>query len=134
MVNQISTNALFDSLTALSLLIAFYYALTGLACVIYYRRHLFKSVHNLLFIGVGPLVGAGLLAWLLVRSVSDMSDPENSYSGTSWFGLGPPLVIGIGIAVVGVVIMLVRRLWAPAFWEERPSVADPALVPDHKES
>ncbi|GAA0644370.1 hypothetical protein GCM10009535_22240 [Streptomyces thermocarboxydovorans] len=35
-VAQISENALFDSLTALSLLIAFYYALTGLACAVFY--------------------------------------------------------------------------------------------------
>ena len=134
-VSQISSNALFDSLTALSLLIAFYYALTGLACVVYYRRHLLESVHNFLLIGVGPLVGAGLLTWLLVRSVADMSDPENSYSGTSWFGLGPPLVIGIGITATGVLAMFARRLWAPAFWQERPGVADPELVHGHgKES
>lgn len=130
-VSQISSNALFDSLTALSLLIAFYYALTGIACVVYYRRHLFTSVHNFLFIGLGPLIGSGLLTWLLVRSVADISDPENSYSGTSWFGLGPPLVIGIGIALVGVVVMIVWRLRAPAFWRERPSVADPDLVHSH---
>ncbi|WTW93534.1 APC family permease [Streptomycetaceae bacterium NBC_01309] len=128
-VNQISENALFDSLTALSLLIAFYYALTGVACAVYYRRHLTESVRNFFLIGVGPLVGAGLLAWLLVESVQDMADPENSYSGDSWFGLGPPLVIGIGIAAVGVVIMLVWRLRSAAFWSERRSVVDPALVP-----
>ncbi|MFE0646973.1 APC family permease [Streptomyces sp. NPDC059534] len=130
-VSQISSNALFDSLTALSLLISFYYALTGIACVVYYRRHLFASVHNLLFIGLGPLIGSGLLTWLLVRSVADMSDPDNSYSGTSWFGLGPPLVIGLGIALAGVVIMIAWRLRAPAFWRERPSVADPDLVHPH---
>ncbi|MGW6552228.1 APC family permease [Streptomyces sp. NPDC055051] len=130
-VSQISENALFDSLTALSLLISFYYALTGLACAVYYRRHLLESVHNFLLIGLGPLVGAGLLAWLLVRSVTDMADPENSYSGTSWFGLGPPLVIGIGIAATGVVVMLVWRLRSPAFWRERPGVADPDLVHGH---
>ncbi len=119
-VNQISENALLDSLTALSLLIAFYYALTGVACAVYYRRHLFESLHNFLLIGLGPLVGAGLLTWLLVRSVSDMADPENSYSGDSWLGLGPPLVIGLGIAVAGVIVMIVWRLRAPAFWDERP--------------
>ncbi|WP_329314902.1 APC family permease [Streptomyces sp. NBC_01262] len=127
-VNRISTNALFDSLTALSLLIAFYYALTGVACAVYYRRHLTESVRNFVLIGLGPLVGAGLLTWLLVKSVSDMSDPANSYSGTSWFGLGPPLVIGIGISVAGVVLMVAWRLMAPAFWSERPGVADPELV------
>ncbi|MFD3503861.1 APC family permease [Streptomyces sp. NPDC058676] len=127
-VNQISTNALFDSLTALSLLIAFYYALTGVACAIYYRRHLTQSVHYFVLVGLGPLVGAGLLAWLLVESVSDMSDPANSYSGVSWFGLGPPLVIGIGITVTGAVLMIAWRLRSPVFWSERPGVADPELV------
>ncbi len=53
-VDALSENALFDSLTALSLLIAFYYGLTGIACAIYYRRELTKSVKNFLLIGVGP--------------------------------------------------------------------------------
>ncbi|EGX57643.1 putative amino acid transporter [Streptomyces zinciresistens K42] len=132
-VRQISENALFDSLTALSLLIAFYYALTGVACAVYYRRHLTDSVRNFVLIGLGPLVGAGLLAWLLVESIGDMSDPANSYSGVSWFGLGPPLVIGIGITLAGVVLMVVWRLTAPAFWAGRPEVADPELVRSAKE-
>ncbi|XVV35063.1 APC family permease [Streptomyces sp. CA-100214] len=132
-VRQISENALFDSLTALSLLIAFYYALTGIACAVYYRRRLTESLRNLLLIGVGRLIGAGLLIWLLVESVIDMADPANSYSGVSWLGLGPPLVIGIGIALVGVVLMLVWRFVSPAFWSERPGVAGPDPVTD-KES
>ncbi len=132
-VNQISSNALFDSLTALSLLIAFYYALTGVACAVYYRHHLTESLRNFLFIGLGPVVGAALLTWLLVESVADMSDPANSYSGVSWFGLGPPLVIGIGITLAGVVLMIVWRFVAPAFWSERRGVADPDLVHGHKE-
>ncbi|MEV6181805.1 APC family permease [Streptomyces sp. NPDC052015] len=127
-VSEISSNALFDSLTALSLLIAFYYALTGVACAVYYRRHLTRSVHHFVLIGLGPLVGAGLLTWLLVESVIDTSDPANSYSGDSWLGLGPPLVIGVGIAVAGVILMIVWRLRAPAFWSEHPGVVDPALV------
>ncbi|WP_405787900.1 APC family permease [Streptomyces sp. NBC_00029] len=127
-VNQISENALLDSLTALSLLIAFYYALTGLACAIYYRRHLFENLHNFVLIGLGPVIGAGLLIWLLVESIGDMSNPENSASGVSWFGLGPPLVIGIGIALVGVAVMCFWRVRDGRFWQERRSVADPALV------
>ncbi|MFD0003817.1 APC family permease [Streptomyces sp. NPDC127178] len=132
-VRQISENALFDSLTALSLLIAFYYALTGIACAVYYRRHLTESLHNFLLIGLGPLIGAGLLVWLLVESIGDMADPENSYSGVSWFGVGPPLVIGIGITLAGVILMIVWRLMAPTFWEERLEVADPDLVHGDKE-
>jgi amino acid transporter len=126
-INLISENALFDSLTALSLLIAFYYALTGIACAIYYRHRLTESLRNLLLIGVGPVVGAVMLGWLLVLSVIDMSDPENSYSGQAWFGVGPPLVIGIGIFVAGVVLMLVWRAVDRRFWAEQASALDPGL-------
>ncbi|RYP81692.1 APC family permease [Nocardioides guangzhouensis] len=122
-LSVLSENALFDSLTALSLLIAFYYALTGVACAIYFRHHLLGSVKNLLLIGVGPVVGAVMLVWLLVESVIDMSDPANSYSGQSWFGMGPPLVIGIGISVAGVVLMFVWRAIDARYWSERPTVA-----------
>ena len=100
-IYQVSANALFDSLTALSLLIAFYYALTGVACAVFYRRHLLESAKNCLLIGIGPLIGSALLVWLLVLSVRDMSDPANSYSGQAWLGVGPPLVIGIGIFLAG---------------------------------
>lgn len=127
-VSVISENALFDSLTALSLLIAFYYALTGVACAIYFRRHLTEHWRNLLFIGIGPVVGAVLLLWLLVQSVVDMSDPANSYTGQAWFGVGPPLVIGVAIALAGAVVMLWWRRRDSAFWDERAGVADPDVV------
>ncbi|MFF8288908.1 APC family permease [Streptomyces sp. NPDC016309] len=124
-VNRISANALFDSLTALSLLIAFYYALTGVACAVYYRRRLTESVRGFLFIGAGPVVGSLLLVWLLAEAVIDMAEPEKSYSGTDWFGLGPPLVIALGILVTGVLVMLVWRRVSGVYWRERPGVAAP---------
>ena len=127
-VSLISENALFDSLTALSLLIAFYYALTGVACAVYYRRHLLDNAKNLILIGIGPVVGSGLLGWLLVESIGDQADPENSYSGQSWFGVGPPLVIGLFIFVVGIVLMVTWRIKDGRYWRERPGVADPAVV------
>lgn len=127
-IYQVSENALFDSLSALALLIAFYYALTGIACAIFYRRHLLESARNLLLIGVGPLVGSALLIWLLVLSVRDLSDPANSYSGQSWLGVGPPLVIGVGILLAGLVVMFVWRARDARFWQERPTVADPDVV------
>ncbi|WP_344470051.1 APC family permease [Nakamurella flavida] len=135
-VNAISENALFDSLTALALLIAFYYALTGLACAIYYRRELTKSVRNFVLIGVGPVVGALMLLWLLVESIIDQADPANSSTGEAWFGLGPPLVIGIAIFGFGIVYMVFWRLAHRTFWLERPGVADPELaaVPPRRSS
>jgi len=109
-VNSLSENFLFDTLSALSLMIAFYYALSGYACVIYYRRELTRSVKNFLFIGVAPFLGATLLAFLFVRSVSDLADPDASYSGTAVLGLGVPLVIGGSFLLLGAILMIAWRL------------------------
>lgn len=128
-VSFISANALYDSLTALSLLIAFYYSLTGLACAIYYRHLLLKSAKGFLLIGVGPVLGAIMLIWLLVLSAREMSNPENSYGGVSWFGLGPPLVIGLFLFALGIVFMVSSRIGNSPFWKERPSVVDLDLTP-----
>ena len=127
-IYQVSENALFDSLTALALLIAFYYALTGIACAVYHRKHLLESPKNFLLIGLGPLVGSALLIWLLVLSVRDMADPANSYSGTSWLGVGPPLVIGVGVLLAGIAFMLFWRVRDGRFWQERAGLADPDVV------
>ena len=94
-------------------MIAFYYALSGFACVIYYRHELRKSIRNLLFIGVAPLVGALILAYLLVRSIMDLSDPEASYSGSSVLGVGLPLFIGAAFLAFGAVFMVVWRPHRP---------------------
>jgi amino acid transporter len=123
-VGLISENALYDSITGLSLLIALYYALTGLACAIFFRRRLRQGLRNLLLLGVGPLVGAAMLTWLLVLSVRDLADAGNSYTGQAWLGVGPPLVIGVGVMVAGVVLMLWWRRRDTAFWRERPSTAE----------
>ncbi|SOC51864.1 Amino acid transporter [Blastococcus aggregatus] len=122
-VGLISENALFDSITGLSLLIALYYGLTGLACAVYFRRQLLASVRNFLLLGVGPLTGAGMLAWLLVLSVRDLADAENSYTGQAWLGVGPPLVIGVGVMATGVGLMLWWRSRDATFWRERASFA-----------
>ena len=109
-LNSVSQNFLFDSLTALSLMIAFYYALTGLACAVYYRRELTKSVKNFFFIGVGPLIGAGILGYLFYKAIREYSKVGDSYSGTQAFGIAIPVVFGLGLAAPGVVLMLVWRL------------------------
>jgi amino acid transporter len=118
----VSENILFDSIAALGLMIAFYYGLTGFACALYYRREARRSPKGLLFAVVAPAVGGAILTWVLVKSVVDLSDPANSESGSSWLGLGPPLVIGIGFMLLGVVLMLAWSRGNPAFFRQRPGV------------
>jgi amino acid transporter len=118
-VNTLSENFLFDTLSALSLMIAFYYALSGIACVVYYRHELLRSVKNFLFIGVAPLTGAVILAYLLVKSVSDLADPEASYSGSSILGVGVPLFIGAAFLALGAILMVIWRFAGPRGYFDR---------------
>jgi amino acid transporter len=125
----VSENILFDSIAALGLMIAFYYGLTGYACVVYYRRELFKSLKNLLLIGVAPLLGALILTGIFIKSCVDLSDPANSESGNSWFGVGPPLIIGLGFLLFGVVLMVIWYLAGHRdFFRRRPETAPPEVL------
>jgi amino acid transporter len=124
----VSENILFDSIAALGLMIAFYYGLTGFACTVYYRRQLFRSVKNFFLLGVGPTLGGVILAYVFIRSCVDLSKPENSESGDAWLGVGPPLVIGLGFLLMGVVLMFLWYLRHPEFFRRRPEVADPRLL------
>ena len=46
-----------DTISALGFAVCFYYGFTGLACAVYFRRDLFKSVRNFFFAGLIPVVG-----------------------------------------------------------------------------
>lgn len=105
----ISENFLFDSLSALSIVVAFYYALTGIACAIYWRRTLRQSLKAFLVVGVGPVIGAIVLLGLLVAAVFEYIDPTNSYTQTAILGVGAPLAMAIFIFVTGVVLMIIAR-------------------------
>jgi amino acid transporter len=116
----VSENILSDSIAALGLMIAFYYGLTGFACALYYRREARRSLEGLLFAVLAPAVGGVILTWVLVRSIIDLSDPGNSESGEAWFGLGPPLVIGAGLMVLGGVLMVLWSRRERAFFRPDP--------------
>jgi amino acid transporter len=125
----LSENFVYDSLTALSLMIAFYYALTGFACAIYYRRELTKSVKNFFFIGVGPLVGAGILGFLFVKAVIEYSKTDQSYSGSALFGVAIPVVLGLGLLILGVILMLLWRVSGHGdFFDRKPETVDPDVA------
>jgi len=102
----ISDNILQDSILSLGLAIAFYYAITGYACVWYFRRELFDSARNFFYKGLFPLLGALMLTYAFVQSAIDMYDVDYGY--TILFGIGGTFVLGIGALAFGVLLML---LW-----------------------
>jgi amino acid transporter len=114
----VSEDILFDSIAALGLMIAFYYGLTGYACVIYYRRELTSSVKAFFSAGVLPFAGGAMLTYIFVKSVSDFSGRKHQ-----WLGLAKPLQIAIVFAILGIVILLIERASMPEFFRRKPEVA-----------
>ena len=133
-VSSISETAMLDTLSSLGILVAFYYSLTGIACVVYYRRHVRQSIKGFLMVGVGPILGSLGLAFMLVAAVQSLWDPANSASGVAWAGLSPPLVIAAAMFGIGVLVLVIRRITAPAFFTstppERADILKPPFVLD----
>lgn len=113
-LTMLSANVASDSLLALGIDIAFYYSLTGFACVVYFRRELLKSVKNFLFVGVLPGVGALAMLSLLIMSCFEFD--KQGTAAMFLFGVGGPLVIGLGALVLGLVLMAAARYGLPDFF------------------
>lgn len=124
----LSERVLLDTIAALGIMICWYYGITAFACVWYFRRELFTSVHNAVFKFLFPLLGGIMLAIVFVISVGESMDPENG-SGASVGGIGLVFFMGFGILLVGAVLMLIWRARSPGFFAGRTLSRDtPALV------
>ncbi len=123
-LTAVSQNILADSITATGLAIAFYLGITGVGCVVYFRKALLHDLRTFLIAGLGSALGAIMLGYVLVKSCIDLANPANSTSGESWLGIGAPLMIGILSVLVGVVLMFLQWRAAPAFFR-RPLEAAP---------
>ena len=74
---NVSQNVLSDSITGIGFGIAFYYGLTGFACVVYYRKELFKSLKNFIMVGVAPFLGGAMLTVHLRQGLPRLQDHEH---------------------------------------------------------
>jgi amino acid transporter len=75
------------AISALGLQIAFYYGLAALAVVLAYSRVLFRSVSNLVFIGLWPLLGAVFMFWVFIESLPEL-DTTTKAVGLGALALG----------------------------------------------
>jgi len=87
-----------------------------------------RSVRNLILVGAAGTIGGAVLAWAFFKSSIDLWDPANSESGDSWFGVGPPFVIGIGGMVLGAVLMQLYSVTHPEFFRRKIRVAPPGSL------
>jgi amino acid transporter len=124
--NNTDTDAYSASIAAVGMAIAVYYGLSGISCIVYYRRFLTKSLKNFVMIGVLPAFGGVFLLYVFVKTVWDARLEDYGY-GTV-FGVGTVLVIGTLLLVLGVPLMLWCAARYPTFFTFRPD--PPELVKD----
>ena len=130
----ISEDFLSDSILSLGLAIAFYYAITGYACIWYFRKELFASGYNFVFKFLFPLLGALMLTAAFVLSVRDMIDVDYGY--TILLGVGGVFVVGVGALAFGAVLMIVWFFFAgskPFFRGESLNRNTEVLVPEEEQ-
>nr|WP_261797051.1 APC family permease [Corynebacterium provencense] len=111
----VSENALWDTISALGLMICFYYGITAVACVWYFRHEMFDSLRNMLFMFLFPLAGGLVLLVMFFYTAVDSLDPSYG-SGSSIGGVGMVFILGAGVLILGVVVMLWVRLRDPSFF------------------
>jgi amino acid transporter len=120
LLTLISGNVLSDSIDALGVMIAFYYALTGFACTWFYRRTLTSSFRHLMMRGVLPTLGGLMLTYVLVQSLYYMWAPD--YGDTSWtvpgigWHIGGEFIISIVTMIIGAILMFVYNVKAPTYF------------------
>ena len=120
-------NLIGDAFTSLALTIAFYYGFTGFACVIFYRRELFTSVKNFIYIGVFPFFGGAVLTFVLVKAVLVYSKPHAGFA-KPFLGIGSPIAIALASIILGIVFMFIQRFTTPEFFRRKPEVVDASVL------
>ncbi len=110
-----------DSVSALAVMIAFYYGLTGFSCAWYYRKTLTESFRNLVMRGIFPFLGGVILWAILGWAFWYYWQPVNSY--TTWtlpfpphWHMGGVFVIDALTIILGIVLMIAQRTARPQFF------------------
>jgi amino acid transporter len=130
---SVSTNVLGDTISSLGLLIAFYYGLTGLICVWWFRHDLGKGWRHLLLKGILPAIGAVTLGFFFFYGAKQYW--SKSYGNTYWtlpfsphWQIGGVFLTGIGALVLGVILMVIYRFVSPAFFKGETLNKDSELL------
>src|SRR5438445_492343 len=107
--------------------LCFYYGFTGLACVVYYRHELFKSVRKFVLLGLAPLTGALMLFGVFGKAAEYYGHKANVESPPI-AGITLPLWLGVGGLALGFALMLLSRPYFREFFSRKTETAPPALL------
>jgi amino acid transporter len=124
-VTFVNNDLLTPLVDSIGLMIAFYYGLTGFACVWFYRSSFYKTFRNFIMRFLFPLLGALMLTAAFIFGVVTYAeadwevDSHGHNLAVNFFGwvVGDDAVIGIGGILIGLVLMLIWRAIKPDFFQ-----------------
>jgi amino acid transporter len=122
----LSKAALSDSITAIGFPICFYYGFTGIACVVYYRHELKRSLRDFVLLGAAPLLGALMLFGVGIYAAIYYGEKAHVASKPI-LGITLPIWMGIGGLIIGVVLMLISRGWFREYFARKLETVQPGL-------
>jgi amino acid transporter len=106
---------------SIGLMIAFYYGLTGFACVWFYRKTLASSARHFIMRGLFPFVGGAILLVVFVYGLVQFASPDwiqdNKGHNVTIFGIGATAVVGVIGLLIGAVLMLIWFTRQPEFFQ-----------------
>ncbi|GAA1474005.1 APC family permease [Corynebacterium felinum] len=114
-MRMISEAVLWDTITALGMMVCFYYGITAFSCVWYFRKHAFDSLSHAFNRFFAPLIGGTLLLVFFFQTSIDAMDPSYG-SGSQVFGVGLVFVLGSVVLLLGVVMMGITWWRCPEFF------------------
>lgn len=115
----ISEDVLWDTITALGMMVCFYYGITALASPWYFRKSALKEgLGSVISKIVLPAIGGILLLVVFVQTTIDSMNPEFG-SGSNIAGVGLVGVIGVVVLGLGIVLMFVQARVSKEFFAGR---------------
>ncbi len=119
---------------SIGLMIAFYYGLTGFACVWFYRKTLTKNFRDFIMRGLFPFLGGVMLFAILIYGLTQFAQKDwlvdDKGHDVTIFGIGAVAVVGVAGLLIGVVLMLIWWVIRPDFFRGRtlPRRADEIIL------
>jgi amino acid transporter len=123
---NLSESALSDSITAIGFPICFYYGFTGIACIVYYRHELTRSVRDFVLLGLAPLLG-GLMLFGIGTYAAIYYGEKAHVESKPILGITLPILMGIGGLLIGVILMLASRLHFRDYFSRKLETVQPGL-------